>query len=516
MEPQVQHLDGHRAQITVTVDAETKDKAMREAAKRLAPQLRIHGFRPGKAPYDIILSNVGEDYLLNEALEDIVNDIYRQVLDSTDLEPYSAGSVTDIQTEGGLTITFEIPKRPVVDLGDYRALRVDFEAPEATDEQIEKSMARTREELGVSNEVQRPAALNDDVVMDIHAYFVDEDAETNTDEAEAAETEAETEALISADVETAEDAHDHDDDEHDHDHHHDEDKGELFMHEHDFHYLLLEDDSRDLVPGFSAALIGVTAGESRNFTLSFSDEDEEEELRGRAVEFDVTVKSVQETILPVLDDFMAQVASDGELKTVAELRERIQQNLQTELENRANNQYANDVIEKLVEQSSFIYPDEIVEDYVDEIIDEIDEYLQQQAGFGIEDYVNMTGGGMDDLRAQNRERAIERMKNTLALTAVAEAEAIKISMQDIDDEIDRQIIAFGGAGQVELFRSLFNNPDARDRIASQVLSNRTIERIIEIGKGLAPAKGSSESDEATAVADDSTEADTESVESEEA
>ncbi|PJF42002.1 MAG: hypothetical protein CUN55_10695 [Phototrophicales bacterium] len=480
LEPQVQHIDGHRAQITVTVDDDIKEKSMREAAKKLASKVRIPGFRPGKAPYEVVLRHVGEENLLNEALEDIVNEVYRQVLDAVDIEPFSAGSVTDIKNEERLVITFEIPKQPIVDLGDYRSLRLPFEEPVATDEQVEKSLARLREQLGVSATVEREAQYNDIVVLDVHAYFVDEE---------------------SADAEASDENEEHD---------HENDERERFMHEHGLEYLLLEDESRDLAPGFSAALLGVKAGDERKFTLTFTDDEEEEDLRGRSVEFNVTVREVKEVILPEVDDFMAQIASDGEIKTLEALRERIRENLQTELENRANNQYANQIIEQLVSQSSFIYPEEIVEEYIDDVIKEIDDYLRQQAGFGVEDYVNLTNTSMEELRAQNRERAIERMKNTLALSKLAEVERIQVSPEAVEEEIDRQIMSFG-SGQphlLEALRPMFQSPETRNRIVSQLLYDKTIERIVEIAKGIAPEltaedEGTSEAtqEEATTEAD---------------
>lgn len=524
LEPQVQHLDGHRAQIVVTVDPEIVERAKRTAAKKLAPQLKIPGFRPGKAPYEIIQNYVGEEYLLNEALDDIVNDIYRDALEAASIEPYSIGSVTDVNTDEGLTFTFEVPKRPVVDLGDYRELRVEFDEQEVSDEQVERALQRTREHIGVSSPVDREAALNDMVVLDIHSYFVNEDdeeqdGESAEDETPIAETTSEASADEQGDTEEVTDAETSeasDDHEHDHDDEHDHTQGDPFMHEHGFEFLLLDDPSRDIAPGFSAAIVDAKAGDDVVFQSTFGDDETEEDLRGRTVKFEITVREVREVLLPAVDDFMAQIASDGELETVDALRERLQENLQSEIENHANNAYVNDVVEKLVETASFNYPKEIVDDYIDDIMKELDQYIGEQAGFSLEDYANMTGSSLDDLREQNRERAVERMMNSLVLTAVAEAEGIQVSAEDIDAEIDKQIMQFGG-GQVELFRQIFANDEARDRIATQVLSNRTIERIIEIGKGIAPAKGSDEAEDAEPTAEAvSTDADTETVESEEA
>ena len=114
---QTDHLDNHTARLTVEVDAERMDKAMRSAARRLSHRATIPGFRPGKAPYHIVLNMFGRAYVLDQALEMVGNDIYREALEASGVEPYAPGSLEDVSKTGRARVW--VPKQPTVALGDY-------------------------------------------------------------------------------------------------------------------------------------------------------------------------------------------------------------------------------------------------------------------------------------------------------------------------------------------------------------------------------------------------------------
>lgn len=479
MEPQVEYLDGHRAQIIVKVDDETLEKGRRLAAKRLAGDLRIPGFRPGKAPYDVIVQYIGEESLNNEALDDIGNEVYQKALENAEIEPYASGQVTDLDLEDGLTITFVVPMQPTVELGDYRSIRHDYERDEVTDEDVENSLARTRESLALTEDVSRPAEFNDKVLMDIHGYFVD------ADEAEAEDEEAAPEA----NTDTSAGDEPEDEDTHDHDHEHSHDEKETFIHEHQMSFMLLEDEARDLVPGFSPEVVGMRVGDEKTFRITIADDEEDEDLAGRTIKFTVNVLKVENTVMPALDDFLASLASDGEYNTLDELRSTLRDQLEELYENRANDAYTSAILEKIVGQASFTYPDETFQDYMDDVMRELEDYMQQQAGLRLEDYARIMNKTIDDLREENRERAERRMKNSLALTALAESEGLTVTEEDIEAEIDKQLSELVGAGYSAELRSIFDSPTYRERLMVQIISDHTLKRMMDIAKGLEPEKG---------------------------
>ena len=146
---QTEHLENHTARITVDVDAEQINQAMRQAARQIAKKARIPGFRPGKAPFNVIVTMFGYEYVLGEALEKIGNDIYREALETSGVEPYAPGNLEKMD-EGGQKLTFIVPKQPEVELGDYREVRIEHEPIEVTDEMDGRLVWGSQEEGGAA------------------------------------------------------------------------------------------------------------------------------------------------------------------------------------------------------------------------------------------------------------------------------------------------------------------------------------------------------------------------------
>lgn len=456
MDLKVEHLEDHTAQLVVVVDDEVAEEARRKAARRLSKDLNIPGFRKGKVPYNVILGYLGEEALNQEALEDLGNDIYQQALEESGIEPSAPGEIKDVSLTDGITVTFVVPKRPEVDLGDYRSLRLDFEITEVTDEDVEDQVAIARENLGISEQIDRPAQIGDQVIINVRGVFVEDEP---TEEAEAAAEEAEDEVP---------------------------DPEDIFIDEQRMRYILLDSNSRrDMVPGFSDQLIGMSAHDEKEFNLTYPDDEEDEDLAGRTVKFNVTILEVHNLILPQEDDFMAELASDGELKTLDALRERLQEQLQEAIENRAKSRYSEQVLEELAESAEISYPDAAVEQYIDEILDEISDYMIHQAGIRLEDYLKYSATSIEELRDQNRERAIARLRRSAVLTALAESEKLEVTDEELEAEIDRQVEEYGSE-QAELLRSMLRGETYRERLALNLLTEKTVDRLIAIGKGEAP------------------------------
>jgi trigger factor len=468
LELQVEHLENHTAQLIVKVDDEKLEKAMRNAAKRLSKELRIPGFRPGKAPYNVVLNLVGKDGLTNEALEDVGNDIYKDALEESGIEPYASGEITDVNTDEGLTLTFVVPKRPEVELGDYREIRIDFEEPEVTDKDVENGLERTRESLALSEKVDRAAQMDDRAVLDIKGVFATADAKAEVEEA-AAEENDETEA---DDIDDEEETNNEE---------------EFFVNSRRFDFILTADSTRDLIVGFSQEIVGASVGDELHFSLTFPDDEEDEDLAGRTVDFEVTVSEVQALTLPEVDDFMAELASDGEIKTLDELRDKMREQLVETLEQQADEAYGEKVLSQIAETATITYPDAVLNDYIDDILGELDQNLRQRMGLGLDDYIKVTGNSREALREENRERATERLRKTLVLTELAQTEELTTNDEELDAEVEKQAQNFGD--QSDVFRDFLNSEYYRSQLASNLVTQRTVRRLIDIAKGKNPEKG---------------------------
>ncbi|MGF1504390.1 MAG: trigger factor family protein, partial [Anaerolineae bacterium] len=139
MQIEREDLPNRQVKLTVTPDDERVQKEMKAAAKRISKRYDIQGFRRGKAPYRIIAQYFGEEAILEEALDTLSQSVYREALEAEEVEPFMMGALVDVATDP-LVLTYRIPLRPDVDLGDYRSVRVPYEAPEVTEEMVESEL----------------------------------------------------------------------------------------------------------------------------------------------------------------------------------------------------------------------------------------------------------------------------------------------------------------------------------------------------------------------------------------
>jgi len=140
---------------------------MREAAHRISRQVNIPGFRKGKAPYNVVLQRFGTGAVLEEALEKLGNEVYREALEEAKIEPYAPGNLENVETEPQMKLTFVVPKQPEVDLSNYREIRLPFEVPEVEDRAVTDTMKAMQNREALVEPVTRPAQMTDEVKLHI-------------------------------------------------------------------------------------------------------------------------------------------------------------------------------------------------------------------------------------------------------------------------------------------------------------------------------------------------------------
>ncbi len=488
MELQVEHLADHTAQLKVKVDPEKVEQAMRGAARKVSKELRIPGFRPGKAPYHVVLNLVGREGLIREAIEDIGDDIYGKALDESGIQPYAAGEITDLNVEDGLTLTFIVPKRPEVNLGDYRTLRLDYTDPEVTEEAVENALDRTRETLAVAEPAERPAQMGDRVMLKIRGVFADSEGHVHDHDHEHVEGE-----------------------EHDHDH------AEVFFDEANYEVILREDPKRDLLPEFSAQLVGLIEDDMKSFSLSIPEDEENKELAGRPVNFEITVNKVESMTLPGKDNFLAELATNGEVKTLDGLRDKLRVDLREAMVSMADEEYFVKAVDKLLETAEITYPNLMLEDYIDDMLNDVDQNLRQRVGVPLSDYLKLINKPEHEFRQDYSERAVDRLRRSLIMSELANQEGLTVDEASIDAEIEKRLEQFGA--QSEMFRQFLHQDENRRNLAIDLVSQRTVRRLIEIAKGLNPAKdlveaGAGQNESTTGLAEETSSEVTESAASE--
>lgn len=458
MNIQTEKLENHTARLTVEVEAEHLEQAKQAAAARLARRVNIPGFRKGKAPYRVLVSYLGEGPILEEAVEKLGSDIYKDALSQAAIEPYGPGALDNFDIEPQPTFTFIVPLSPTADLGAYRAVRLPYEAPVVDDEAVTEAIERLRRERALIEASQQPAAAGDQVTIKVRAELLPDGGDEADAAADGEESADDEEAPAPA--------------------------NRVLIDRDDLPVQLTE--AGEMMPGFTGALAGAAAGEQRQFELAYPDDEEKyPEMHGRRVRFDVTVNKVETVTLPELNDaFAARVTETEDTPlTLLELRLKERERLQEHADEDARAEYAGAVLEQITEQASVAYPEDMVSDQIDHILQHVDSDLRQR-GLTLQDYLRISGKTLDDVRAEQRETAEMSIRRSLVLHELEHVEQIEVTEQRVDEEIERIVAQFGE--QAATFRGMYKRREMRENLRRELTTRLIMERLTAIATGEAP------------------------------
>jgi trigger factor len=478
---QTERLENHTARFTVEVEAERLEKAKREAARKLANRVNIPGFRKGKAPYKVLVSYVGEGAVLEDAIEVLGNEVYKDVINSADVEPYGPGSLEDFALEPQPTFKFVVPLQPTADLGNYRDIRIEYEAPVVEDKDVDEALNNMLEREALIEESHKPVEAGNRVTVSMKAEYLDD---APKDEAEAAEATV-LEGEEAEETEAPE-------------------ENKVFIDNDNLVFRLTSD--REPAPGFTDALVGVAVGEQREFEITYPDDEKEyEHLAGRRVKFNVTVKKIETLTLPELNDEFAARVTQAEAEregkeplTLLQLRMRIREDLEKEAKDAADAAYAQKVLDKITEGATFAYPEALVSDEVHHLLEHLDSDLRRR-GLTLEDYQRVTNKTHEDLHVDYHDNAVESIKRSLTMRELIRQEGLEVTDEQVNAEIDRIAERFGE--QAAAFRGIYESGPMRENLRSDLLYRQLTERVAAIGKGEAPEKPQLAA-ETTALADE--------------
>jgi len=432
-----ENLEDRQVQLTVEVDDDRYIAAMRSAARRMSKRDKIPGFRPGKVPFDVAVGRFGEDAIFDEALDTLGQDVYKQALEDTELEPFAPGSLNEVVSREPLVLRYMVPLAPEVELGDYRKVRVKFEVPEVSDEALEAAMEDLRQRQALIEPAERPVEMSDVAVIDI---------EGNLDEPEDGES-----ALVLKESGIS---------------------------------LLIEEDTDWPYPGIAQDLVGIEAGESRTLSHTFGDEYPAENLRNKAATFEVSCQEVKSRFIPEWSDDLAQAVGDYE--TLLDLRVKARENLAESAEREAEAEYAEQVIEKVGDGATITFPPLLADQEVDDLLHDMVHRLEAQ-NLKLDDYLQAESKTEAEVRDELRPRAEDRVQRALLLGKVVEEEELKVGDEQIAERIQRL------AGSVQdpegnIIKAL-STPQSRRRIENDLLFEGAISRLVSVAKGEEPEKG---------------------------
>jgi trigger factor len=436
-------LESHQAKLRVTVEPENYDSAKKRAARQLAKKYKIPGFRPGKAPYSVIVKHLGEGTITEQAIGNLIDDIYPKAIQEAEIQPYGPGSLEEMPTLDPPTFEFLVPLLPEVELTDYKQIRIDYESKEVTEENIQEVIENLRESQAGIETIERPAMEGDMVYIVLSGKRKGED---------------------------------------------DPDK-RILLEERRYPVIIEKADtsqeSEYPFPGFSRKLIGLNIGEKKNFQYTFKNDYEFEDLRGVTGVYKVSVEEIKGRSLPEVNDDFAK--SVGDYETLEELRKEIQQSLAEQLESEQISEYESKIIDQLVSEAKIKYPPQMLEDEIDDFIHDLEHQLAQQ-GLNIELYLQSRALDMDELREEVKEQAEARMKRGLILMEVANSEEITIPNDEIDQRVEKtiqEVAAYYSQEEADRLGSGANLDSLRSRIATDEIISHTLKKLRDIAMGIA-------------------------------
>ncbi|WP_456278083.1 trigger factor [Bacillus sp. AK128] len=421
-------LEGNEGVLTVEVDAETVNKGLDAAFKKVVTKVNVPGFRKGKIPRGMFESRFGVESLYQDALDILLPDAYENAVKEAGIDPVDRPEIDIEQIEKGqnLIFTAKVTVKPEVQLGDYKGLEVEAVDSNVTDEDVEQELKQLQErqaELVVKEE--GTVEDGDTAVIDFEG-FVDGVAFEGG-------------------------------------------KGENYS---------LAIGSGSFIPGFEEQLIGLEAGGEKDVEVTFPEEYHSEELAGKPATFKVKVHEIKAKELPALDDEFAKDV-DEEVETLEALKAKTKERLETSKKQEAENTVRNALVDQATANATIDLPQAMVKAEQDRMIREFEQRLQSQ-GMNLELYFQFSGTDEAALREQMAEDAESRVRMNLTLEAIAKAEDIQVSEEELNEELENMAAMYQTTA--ENIKNMLGNVDL---LKEDIKIRKAIDFLVDNSKATA-------------------------------
>ena len=383
MNVKVEALDQHKVSLAIELPAEAVQKGFKTAVARIANQVRIPGFRKGKASRKILEMHFGKEAVEGEAKEIVINDAVSEALRQEKLTPVTQPQVEEksFSEKDGAVFTATFVKRPEVALGEYKGLEAEHAEPEISDEQVEAELKKAAEQSAHMEAAEEGAVLakGDYAIIDFKGYVDGEPFSGG--------------------------------------------EGKTYP---------LEIGSQSFIPGFEDQLEGHKAGEDLKVKVTFPETYFVDALKGKEAEFEVHINDVKRKKLPALDDEFAK--SISQFETMDELKASVKQQMQLQALQQAEEAYHEALVAQAVANATVDIPQEMVEQRIDEIVEEVGMNLESR-DMNLEGYLKNLGQTMEQFRKNYEKTAAEQVRQGLVLETIAEKEDLQVSNEDLSMEI---------------------------------------------------------------------------------
>ena len=450
---ETQPRDDHQVTLIVELDAEQMEGAKHRAARKISERKSIPGFRPGKAPYEVVVRNFGDGVISEEAVDLLLDEVYPEVLKETKLEPAAAGSLEKAENlDKKPKFTFTVPLTPTTKLGDYRSIRLAYEWKEPGEDKVEEAIMELRRIYAKTESVNRPIATGDFVMVDLKG--VKDNAGTD-----------ETPII---------------------------DRPGLPI-------FINENEKVEEYPfmGFSKELVGLSADETKSVKHKYENDYKEDDLKGQSVVFEVKIKMVRGSILPELnDDFAKQVGSYENLQA---LQEAVKANLATQSKAEYDDEYFAKIVEKIKETTEIKYPPQILKHELEHVMEDLKSRLASQ---GLDLAAYLKSRELEEEKFISDEAtpiAVKRLERSFIMDEIAKLEKIDVSKELLQSTFEQTWGEYQGNSKFKkAMRGKSQPPKQVVNAVAMESANRayvqqTLDRLKEIATGNAPTLEKDES-----------------------
>lgn len=416
--------------LTVETDETTVADALDQAFKKVRTKVNVPGFRRGKVPRKIFESRFGVESLYQEALDLLLPDVYEQAIKETGIEPVDRPQIDIEQLEKGKSLIFKatVTVKPEVTLGQYKDLEIENKEFNVMEEDVEKELENMQKQQGQLEAVEDGEVQDGDhIIFDFEGYVDGESFEGG--------------------------------------------KAEKYN---------LEVGSGTFIPGFEEQLLGLKPEEEKEIHVTFPEDYNAKDLAGKPAIFKVKLHEIKRLDLPELDDEFAQDVS--EFDTLEELKADIEKNLKEKAEKDKENDIRDQVVELASANAEVDIPEAMITHEIDHMLHQFEHQLSFQ-GLNLDTYKQFTGLDDKALREQFKEDAEKKVKTSLVLEAIAKAENIEVTEEDMDQEVKQ--MAEQMQREEEEIRQLIDAQGGMDAIREQLLIKKTIDLLVLSSKNAA-------------------------------
>lgn len=409
------------AVLTVKADKKELKSAREDVLKKLGKDVKVSGFRPGKAPLDMVEKQINQQVLQQEFLEEVIQRLYPKAAQDNSIRPVDRPEISIKAFVPFTELTFEakVDVLGEVKLPEYKKIKMERKTAKVTKKDIDDVIENLRTQSATKESVKRAAKDGDQVLIDFKG------------------TDKDGKAIKGADGK-------------------------------DYPLVL---GSNTFIPGFEEHLVGLKPSEEKTFDVTFPKDYGVSSLAGAKVTFAVTAKDVLEVKQPELTDEFAKTV--GPVEGLKQLREDIEKELLKEKQRQADMEFEGELVREITKKSKLEVPDSLVEDQLGRMMDELKQNLSYR-GQTIKEFLESKGQTEEEYKKQElREQAVERVKGSIVLAEIAEAENIQVTPEEL--EIRMQVLK--GQYQDPQMQAELNKPEAKENIASRMMSEKTVAQL---------------------------------------